>query len=143
MAFIKEEIKEEFEDVKIEESLSVKQEDPDEQTDRARLADNHQQPDIPPQQPKPKVPFRRKTLFEKVTEKKRLDQIRSKTRINIGGAFHRWRQLQHSKGLKNDAMVAEFLLDSYERTTTSAPLLYGTVKPPPPEWSTVDSKPCD
>lgn len=142
MAFIKEEIKEEFEDVGIKETFSVKKEDPDEQTDRARPTDNHKQPGIPPQQPKPKVPFRRKTLFEKISDKKRLDHIRSKTRINIGASFHRWRQLQHSMGLKNDAMVAEFLLDSYERTTASAALLYGTVKPPPPDESMVDSKPC-
>lgn len=54
---------------------------------------------------------RRKTVFEKAMTKKRLEQQRAKTRVNIGAAFPRWRQLRESKCLKTDAMVAVFLLD--------------------------------
>ncbi len=54
---------------------------------------------------------RRKTVFEKAETKRRLEQERAKTRVTIGAAFLRWRQLRESKCLKTDAMVALFLLD--------------------------------
>ncbi|CAL8338962.1 unnamed protein product [Lota lota] len=58
---------------------------------------------------------KRKTLFEKATTKKRLDKERSQTRVNIGMAFQRWRELRELKGLKSDPMVAVYLLDSYDK----------------------------
>lgn len=54
---------------------------------------------------------RRKTVYEKAMTKRRLEQERAKTRVTIGAAFPRWRQLRESKCLKTDAMVALFLLD--------------------------------
>lgn len=41
------------------------------------------------------------------------DQKRSKTRINIGSAFPRWRELLLKKRMKLDAELATFLLDRY------------------------------
>lgn len=41
------------------------------------------------------------------------DQKRSKTRINIGSAFTRWRELLLEKRMKLDAELATFLLDRY------------------------------
>ncbi|KAM7368748.1 hypothetical protein PAMP_013056 [Pampus punctatissimus] len=55
------------------------------------------------------------TLEEKRENKKALNQKRDLTRVNIGEAFSRWRELRAVEGLKNDAEVALFLLDSYEK----------------------------
>ncbi|XP_059196538.1 uncharacterized protein LOC131977318 [Centropristis striata] len=57
-----------------------------------------------------------KTNDEKQAKKKECDRARNKTRINIGAAFPRWRELQELKGFKNDAQLATFLLDSYLQT---------------------------
>jgi len=54
---------------------------------------------------------KRKTVFEKAMNKKSLDKSRNQTRVNIGMAFQRWRQLRDLKGLKSDSMMALFLLD--------------------------------
>ena len=54
---------------------------------------------------------KRKPEAEKAATRKALDIERSRTRVNIGAAFERWRQLGHVMGLKNDAEVAFFLLD--------------------------------
>ncbi|XDV39899.1 hypothetical protein PO909_009075 [Leuciscus waleckii] len=62
--------------------------------------------------------------------KKRLEHARAQTRVNIGVAFPRWRQLRDSKGLKTDAMVAVFLLECYEKTATSTPSVNGFTRPP-------------
>ncbi|ROI16398.1 hypothetical protein DPX16_4432 [Anabarilius grahami] len=43
--------------------------------------------------------------------RKKCDRIRNKTRINIGRAFERWRQLRELKGFKSDPELAFFLLD--------------------------------
>ncbi|XP_048009675.1 uncharacterized protein LOC125243875 [Megalobrama amblycephala] len=75
---------------------------------------------------------KRKTVLQTATTKKRLDQQRAQTRVNIGVAFPRWRQLRDSKGLKTDAMLAVFLLDSYEKTAASTALVHELPKPPPP-----------
>lgn len=69
--------------------------------------------------------------------KKRLDQARAQTRVNIGVAFQRWRQLREMKGLKSDAMVAVFLLDSYEKDSSSTPSEHGLTGPPPPSVSII------
>ena len=41
---------------------------------------------------------KRKSEAEKAVTKKALDKERSQTRVNIGAAFERWRQLGHVKG---------------------------------------------
>ena len=56
---------------------------------------------------------KRKTEAEKTTTKKNAEKARSKSRVNIGLAFERWRQLRELKGLESDAKVAVFLLDRY------------------------------
>uniref|UniRef100_A0A671WEV9 RE1-silencing transcription factor-like n=1 Tax=Sparus aurata TaxID=8175 RepID=A0A671WEV9_SPAAU len=56
---------------------------------------------------------KRKPEAEKAATKKALDIERSRTRVNIGAAFERWRQLGHVMGLKNDTEVAFFLLDGF------------------------------
>ncbi|XP_074546810.1 uncharacterized protein LOC141805591 isoform X1 [Halichoeres trimaculatus] len=55
----------------------------------------------------------RKTVMEKATTRRILDKARAKTRVNIGSAFQRWRQLRQAKGMKSDTLLAEFLLDRY------------------------------
>uniref|UniRef100_A0A672LAQ1 Uncharacterized protein n=1 Tax=Sinocyclocheilus grahami TaxID=75366 RepID=A0A672LAQ1_SINGR len=42
---------------------------------------------------------------------KAYDKARSRTRINIGSAFQRWRELKEREGLRSDGEVALFLLD--------------------------------
>uniref|UniRef100_A0A673GNR2 Uncharacterized protein n=1 Tax=Sinocyclocheilus rhinocerous TaxID=307959 RepID=A0A673GNR2_9TELE len=44
-----------------------------------------------------------------VDHKRRL--ARGRTRVNIGAAFQRWRELKEREGLESDAEVALFLLD--------------------------------
>ncbi|XP_077065253.1 uncharacterized protein LOC143716740 isoform X30 [Siphateles boraxobius] len=80
---------------------------------------------------------KRKTVLEVAMTKKRLEHARAQTRVNIGVAFPRWRQLRDSKGLKTDAMVAVFLLECYEKTATSTPLVHGFTRPPPAAVSTI------
>ena len=54
---------------------------------------------------------KRKTELEKATTKKVYESARAQTRVNIGKAFHRWRELKALQQLTTDAMVAVFLLD--------------------------------
>ncbi|XP_023137873.1 uncharacterized protein si:ch211-40k21.5 [Amphiprion ocellaris] len=56
------------------------------------------------------------------------DQSRAKTRINIGEAFQRWRDLRELKGMKTDAEVAVFLLDSYLQTKSESRLQRSSLK---------------
>ncbi|XP_049450602.1 uncharacterized protein LOC125899956 [Epinephelus fuscoguttatus] len=58
---------------------------------------------------------KRKSWAEKAATKKALDKARGQTRVAIGAAFERWRQLKKLKGLKSDVEVAIFLLDSYAK----------------------------
>uniref|UniRef100_A0A671KRQ9 Uncharacterized protein n=1 Tax=Sinocyclocheilus anshuiensis TaxID=1608454 RepID=A0A671KRQ9_9TELE len=44
-------------------------------------------------------------------QKKAYDKARSRTRVNIGSAFQRWRELKEREGLRSDTEVALFLLD--------------------------------
>ncbi|XP_037830602.1 zinc finger protein 37 isoform X2 [Kryptolebias marmoratus] len=55
----------------------------------------------------------RKSLVGQRALNKDLDQARNKTRVNIGAAFPRWRELREQKGFRNDAQLATFLLDCY------------------------------
>uniref|UniRef100_UPI0037E6F857 uncharacterized protein isoform X1 n=1 Tax=Semicossyphus pulcher TaxID=241346 RepID=UPI0037E6F857 len=58
----------------------------------------------------------KQTNEEKQARKKELDRDRNKTRVNIGVAFPRWRELRDLKGYKNDAEFATVLLDRYLQT---------------------------
>uniref|UniRef100_A0A672RM03 Uncharacterized protein n=1 Tax=Sinocyclocheilus grahami TaxID=75366 RepID=A0A672RM03_SINGR len=51
---------------------------------------------------------KRKTFAE---QKKAYDKTRSRTRVTIGSAFQRWKELKEREGLRSDAEVALFLLD--------------------------------
>ncbi len=51
------------------------------------------------------------TVEEKKAKKKVLNQARDKTRVNIGVAFQRWRELHDLKGFKTNSELATFLLD--------------------------------
>nr|XP_020496247.1 zinc finger protein 260-like isoform X1 [Labrus bergylta] len=82
---------------------------------------------------------KRKTEAEKAVTRRRLDKARGQTRVNIGTAFPRWRHLKEAKGLQSDAMVALFLLDSYEKQT-STPWKPGLLRPPPPAGSAVPAE---
>ncbi|XP_051989400.1 poly [ADP-ribose] polymerase 2-like isoform X2 [Xyrauchen texanus] len=59
---------------------------------------------------------KRKSIFEREIANKTAERERSKTRVILGDAFKRWRQLKDQEGLPTDAAVAFFLLDSYEKT---------------------------
>ncbi|XP_048838462.1 uncharacterized protein hnrnpul1l isoform X1 [Brienomyrus brachyistius] len=80
-----------------------------------------------------KQPKGRRSAAQKF-KKKFLDEARAKSRVNIGEAFERWRDLRELKGMKTDEEVALFLLDSYEKVSwTSIPLkheLIGPLEPP-------------
>ena len=51
---------------------------------------------------------RKRTYAE---HKRALDRARSKTRVNLGVAFPRWRELKDRMNMKSDAEVGMFLLD--------------------------------
>lgn len=55
--------------------------------------------------------FPRKRKRSKNVKKRVYESARSKTRIYIGVAFERWRDLRQLKGMKTDAELAMFLLD--------------------------------
>ncbi|KAG5283835.1 hypothetical protein AALO_G00046660 [Alosa alosa] len=50
------------------------------------------------------------------------DKKRNRTRVNIGTAFHRWRQLMDMKEMRFDSELATFLLDWYEGPLSSTPM---------------------
>ncbi len=54
---------------------------------------------------------KRKISEKQNIKKKGYDQARGRTRINIGAAFQRWRELKERENLESDAEVALFLLD--------------------------------
>ncbi|XP_077065246.1 uncharacterized protein LOC143716740 isoform X23 [Siphateles boraxobius] len=80
---------------------------------------------------------KRKSIFERAIENKTAEREKAKTRVILGDAFRRWRQLKDQEGLPTDAAVAFFLLDSYEKTATSTPLVHGFTRPPPAAVSTI------
>ncbi|KAM4605452.1 uncharacterized protein ACJ7VT_017696 [Polymixia lowei] len=79
-----------------------------------------------------KQPKKIKTEAEKELSKREADRSRNKTRINIGVAYQRWRELRELNGLKTDAQFATLLLDSYERNHTASTPSNHTAFPPPP-----------
>ncbi|XP_064190272.1 zinc finger protein 558-like isoform X3 [Anguilla rostrata] len=71
------------------------------------------------------------------------DRSRGKTRVNIGLAFGRWRELREIEGLRNDAELAALLLDSYEsslpNSTPSKTQKQKVHSTPAPALSSTDS----
>ncbi|CAL8363109.1 unnamed protein product [Boreogadus saida] len=61
---------------------------------------------------------RGKTLVERTATKREAERARNKTRVNIGVAYERWRELRDLRNLKSDAEMATFLIDSYENLTS-------------------------
>uniref|UniRef100_A0A8C4HQN8 Uncharacterized protein n=1 Tax=Dicentrarchus labrax TaxID=13489 RepID=A0A8C4HQN8_DICLA len=53
-----------------------------------------------------------KTDLTRRTAKRESDYRRNKTRVNIGEAFQRWRELRKCLGLSLDSELAVLLLDS-------------------------------
>jgi hypothetical protein len=54
---------------------------------------------------------RGKTLVERTATKREAERARNKTRVNIGVAYERWRELRDRRNLKSDAEIATFLID--------------------------------
>lgn len=54
---------------------------------------------------------KRKTEEEKNIRRKEVDRARNKTRVNVGVAFDRWREVRDLTGFHLDADLAMFLLD--------------------------------
>ncbi|XP_035516428.1 uncharacterized protein LOC118327246 [Morone saxatilis] len=75
-----------------------------------------------------KLPKRRKTDLTRRTAKRESDYRRNKTRVNIGEAFQRWRELRKCLGLSLDSELAVLLLDSYLRTKSESRPERPTVK---------------
>lgn len=53
----------------------------------------------------------REKAEKRIGKKRETDRARNKTRVNIGKAFQRWRELMKLKRMKSDSQVALFLLD--------------------------------
>ncbi|KAK1874898.1 LINE-1 retrotransposable element ORF1 protein [Dissostichus eleginoides] len=84
---------------------------------------------------------KRKTLMEQFKNKKKVETRRCQTRVNIGVAFQRWRILMEHTELKSDAIVALFLLDSYEKDlSSSTPVKPGLPRSPTPAVSKILSE---
>ena len=67
----------------------------------------------PPSPPPPPPPAkRRKTLFQRVIDKN-AEREKLKSRIILGAAFERWRQLKDENCLKTDACVAVDLVSKF------------------------------
>ncbi|XP_028299204.1 uncharacterized protein LOC114461400 isoform X1 [Gouania willdenowi] len=87
-----------------------------------------------------KKPKKRKSVEEKAATKRALEKARAQTRVNVGAAFQRWRQLRDQMGLKSDAKVADFLLDSYEKNPSTTLPKDRSKRPPPQHVSTIVSE---
>ncbi|XP_077065225.1 uncharacterized protein LOC143716740 isoform X4 [Siphateles boraxobius] len=83
---------------------------------------------------RPKIRFSAEEVRER---KKAVDRARDRTRINIGRAFTEWRELRESEACKTDVDLAFLLMQFYEKTATSTPLVHGFTSPPPAAVSTI------
>ncbi|XP_048031223.1 uncharacterized protein si:ch211-40k21.5 isoform X1 [Megalobrama amblycephala] len=89
----------------------------------------------------PTVKKKRVRTVEWLQQKRACNRAHAKTRINIGRAFERWRELRFLNGFKTDAETAFFLLDSYDRyTSISKTSKLGRSEPPPPSVSNIGSQ---
>ncbi|KAM9314937.1 uncharacterized protein KZ484_024651 [Pholidichthys leucotaenia] len=68
-----------------------------------------------------KTTKQRKTEKEKKAKKTELNRARDQTRVSIGVAFTRWRELRDLQGYKTDAELATFLLNRYKQASSSRP----------------------
>ncbi|XP_026177256.1 uncharacterized protein LOC113138747 [Mastacembelus armatus] len=84
---------------------------------------------------------RRKTFAEKEERRKETNRARFKSRIYIGMAFTRWRELREERHFQTDTDLALFLLDCYDNSSvTSSPSKF-THKPPGlPPLSTIEAE---
>ncbi|XP_048056880.1 forkhead box protein K2 isoform X2 [Megalobrama amblycephala] len=64
---------------------------------------------------------KRQRSNEHLKKKREKEKERGKSRIYIGEAFERWRELRRQKGFQSDIQVALFLLERYEGLNTSTP----------------------
>ncbi|KAJ0060515.1 hypothetical protein NL108_014994 [Boleophthalmus pectinirostris] len=80
---------------------------------------------------------KRKPGFEAVLRKRERDKERGHTKVILGDSFQRWRALKQEKGLKTDALVAKFLLDSYDNVSTAPLPQTRWVRPPQTPVSTI------
>ncbi|XP_077101459.1 uncharacterized protein LOC143752215 isoform X2 [Siphateles boraxobius] len=84
-----------------------------------------------------------KVLSDETRKRKReSDKIKGRSRINIGPAFARWRELKDEEGFPTDADLAVMLLDFYQHQVMSTPSK-GHKRPPKPPVSSVEDSDCD
>ncbi|XP_038145258.1 uncharacterized protein LOC119786170 [Cyprinodon tularosa] len=89
-----------------------------------------------------KTSKKKMSMEEKNSRKKELDRARDKTRVNMGSAFQRWRELRDLKGFKTDFELGTFLLDSYECRSKKDPAGHkGTSEPLTPQVPNVKESP--
>ncbi|KAM8761632.1 uncharacterized protein AB9X84_006631 isoform 3-T4 [Acanthopagrus schlegelii] len=81
------------------------------------------------------VPQKRKCTGEANDPRRLWDKKRGKTRVNIGVAFPKWRELRDKLGLQKDADLACLLLDSYEMKSSILLTSTGTCMHEPPARS--------
>ena len=67
--------------------------------------------ELPLLAPPAKVERKCKSAGEKAETKRKREQRRTESRVNIGSCIHRWRKLQEDLGLKTDVDTADFLLN--------------------------------
>ncbi|XP_062405821.1 uncharacterized protein LOC134095994 isoform X2 [Sardina pilchardus] len=84
--------------------IEVKIEEDDE-PDNSNLVENMAESTIRP---------KRRRSDEHMAKKRVQEKERGKSRVYIGEAMQRWRELRQQKGFQSDAQLALFLLDSYE-----------------------------
>ncbi|XP_072240792.1 uncharacterized protein [Leuresthes tenuis] len=65
-----------------------------------------------------KTTKKKQTNDERRALHKELSRVRDRTRVNIGAAFPRWRELRKQKIIKSDAELAIFLLDRYDASAS-------------------------
>lgn len=87
--------------------------------------------------PNPTGSRKRLTLFEVAERRRNTLKKNKQSSVRLGESFQRWRALKTQKGLLTDALVAKFLLESYDKIT-STPLPHSQrSRPQPPAVSTI------
>uniref|UniRef100_A0A8C6TDK7 Uncharacterized protein n=1 Tax=Neogobius melanostomus TaxID=47308 RepID=A0A8C6TDK7_9GOBI len=73
--------------------------------------------DPPAQSPK----IKKRRVYSSPTKRAKVeaDRRRQRTRVNIGEAFEKWKKLKESLGMTKDPQLASFLLESFEKHTSS------------------------
>ncbi|CAL8349207.1 unnamed protein product [Boreogadus saida] len=80
---------------------------------------------------------KRRLSVEQKENKKKLDQRRDQTRVNLGRAFAEWGQVRESEDFKTDADLALLLLKFYKRWQTGSTPSKKRPRPPQPLVSSV------